>query len=142
MPASSRWRALAAHALAKAVDLAEKALAFAEDKPTQFARAQLLDEAWNRLDARAGERDTAVRAMQDAIYDEASDVRARGARVRYEDACGGDAETSRRLDEVRLAAQNANLVDEEARCAPAIACLWDSARRPSATCAARSSSPP
>ena len=70
-------RALAANALAEAVSLAEKALAFAEDKPTQFARAQLLDEAWSRLDARAGERDTAVRAMQDAVYDEASEVRAR-----------------------------------------------------------------
>jgi hypothetical protein len=114
-------RALTAHALPEAVSLAERALAFAEDKPTQFARAQLLDEAWSRLDARAGERDTAVRAMQDAIYDEASDVRARGARVRYEDACGGDAETSRRLDEVRLAAQNANLADEEARDAAALA---------------------
>ena len=70
-------RALAAHALAEAVSLAEKALAFAEDKPTQFARAQLLDEAWNRLDARAGERDTAVRAMEEAVYDKASEVRAR-----------------------------------------------------------------
>ncbi|MDP9148627.1 MAG: protein kinase, partial [Myxococcota bacterium] len=106
-------RALAAHALADAVSLAEKALAFAEDKPTQFARAQLLDEAWNRLDARAGERDTAVRAMRDAVYDAASDVRARGARVRYEDACGGDSDTSARLDEVRRTAQTANLPDEE-----------------------------
>src|SRR5206468_6193030 len=74
-------RALAANALAEAVKLSEKSLAFAEDKETQFARAQLLDEAWNRLDARAGERDTAVRAMQDAVYDEASEVRAAGARV-------------------------------------------------------------
>ena len=69
-------RALAANALGDAVTLAEKSLAFAEDKPTQFARAQLLDEAWNRLDARAGERDTAVRAMEEAVYDEASEVRA------------------------------------------------------------------
>jgi eukaryotic-like serine/threonine-protein kinase len=117
-------RALAAHALPEAVSLAEKALAFADDKPTQFARAQLLDEAWNRLDARAGERDTAVRAMQDAVYDEPSGVRARGARVRYEDACGGDAETSARLDEVRRAAQEANLADEEARCAAALAARY------------------
>src|SRR6202011_2092138 len=77
-------RSLAANALAEAVSLAERALAFAEDKPTQFARAQLLDEAWNRLDARAGERNTAVRAMQEAVYDEPSEVRARGARLRYE----------------------------------------------------------
>jgi tetratricopeptide (TPR) repeat protein len=117
-------RALAAHALPEAVSLAEKALAFAEDKPTQFARAQLLDEAWNRLDARAGERDTAVRAMEDAVHDKASEVRARGARVRYEDAAGGDAETSARLDEVRRAAQDAGLADEEARSAAALAARY------------------
>ena len=117
-------RALAAHALPEAVSLAEKALAFAEDLPTQFARAQLLDEAWNRLDARAGERDTAVRAMEDAVHDTASEVRARGARVRYEDACGGDAETSQRLDEVRRAAQDAGLPDEEARSAAALAARY------------------
>jgi hypothetical protein len=114
-------RALAAHALPEAVSLAEKALAFAEDRPTQFARAQILDEAWNRLDARAGERMTAVRAMQDAVHDKASEVRARGARVRYEDACGGDHQTSAHLDEVRRAAQEAGLADEEARCGAALA---------------------
>ena len=117
-------RALAAHALPQAVSLAEKALAFAEDKPTQFARAQLLEEAWNRLDARAGERETAVRAMAEAIHDQASEVRARGARVRYEDACGGDASTSAHLDEVRRAAQEANLSDEEARCGAALAARY------------------
>ncbi len=106
------------------MSLAEKALAFAEDKPTQFARAQLLDEAWNRLDARAAERDTAVRAMQEAVHDKASEVRAAGARVRYEDACGGGADTSARLDEVRLAAQDAKLPDEEARCAAALAARY------------------
>jgi hypothetical protein len=114
-------RALSAHALPEAVSLAERALAFAEDKPTQFARAQLLDEAWNRLDARAAERDTAVRAMAESVYDKASEVRAQGARVRYEDAGGGDDQTSARLDEVRLAAQQANLPDEEARCGAALA---------------------
>jgi eukaryotic-like serine/threonine-protein kinase len=117
-------RALAAHALPEAMAFAEKALAFAEDKPTQFARAQLLDEAYSRLDARASERDTAVRAMEDAAFDEASRVRARGARVRYEDACGGDAETSTRLDDVRRAAQAARLPDEEARCAAALAARY------------------
>ena len=114
-------RALAAHALSDAVTMAEKALAFAEDKPTQFARAQILDEAWNRQDARAGERDSAVRAMEDAVFDEASAVRAKGARVRYEDACGGDADTSARLDQVCKDAKAAGLVDEEARCAAALA---------------------
>jgi tetratricopeptide (TPR) repeat protein len=115
---------LAAHALADAVALAEKALAFAEDKPTQFVRAQLLDEAWNRLDARAAERETAVRAMEDAVYDAASDVRARGARVRYEDACGGGPDTSARLDEIRVAASRAGLTDEEVRCAAALAARY------------------
>jgi tetratricopeptide (TPR) repeat protein len=114
-------RALAAHSLAEAVSLSEKALAFAEDKPSQFSRAQLLDEAWNRLDARAGERETAVGAMEDAVYDKASEVRARGARVRYIDAAGGDDTTSARLDEVRRDAQEAGLVDEEARCGAALA---------------------
>jgi tetratricopeptide (TPR) repeat protein len=114
-------RALAAHALADAVSLAERALALAEDKPTQFTRAQLLDEAWIRQDARAGERDSAVRAMAEAVYDTASEVRATGARLRYEDACGGDAETSARLSEVLRQAQAAGLVDEEARCAAALA---------------------
>lgn len=117
-------RSLAAHALPEAVSLAERALAFAEDKATQFARAQLLDEAWNRLDARAAERDTAVRAMEEAVHDRASEVRARGARVRYQDACGGGADTSARLDEVRLAASEAGLADEEARCAAALAARY------------------
>ncbi len=114
-------RALAANALGDAVRLAEKALAFAEDKPTQFARAQILDESWNRLDARAGERDTAVRAMQDSIHDEASEVRALGARVRYEDACGGGPDTSAGLEDVIRRAQAAKLFDEEARSAAALA---------------------
>jgi type II secretory pathway predicted ATPase ExeA len=114
-------RSLAAHSLPEAVSLAEKALAFAEDGPTQFARAQLLDEAWSRLDARAADRETAVRAMEDSVHDEPSRVRARGARVRYEDACGGGPETSRRLEEVRHAAHDASLADEEARCAAALA---------------------
>ncbi len=114
-------RALAAHALGDAVTMAEKALAFAEDKPTQFARAQLLDEAWSRQDARAGERDTAVREMENSIYDDASDIRARGARLRYEDACGGNSETSARLDQVRKEAKALGLADEEARAAAALA---------------------
>jgi tetratricopeptide (TPR) repeat protein len=114
-------RALAANALAQAVNLAERALAFAEDKPTSFARALLLDEAWNRLDARAGERDSAVRAMEESVYDGASEVRARGARVRYEDARGGDSETSARLEQVMKDARAAGLADEEARAAAALA---------------------
>jgi len=117
-------RALAANALGDAVKLAEKSLAFAEDKATSFARAQLLDEAWSRLDARAGERDTAVRAMQEAIYDDASEVRAMGARVRYEDACGGGPDTSSGLEEVIARAKKACLFDEEARSAAALAARY------------------
>jgi tetratricopeptide (TPR) repeat protein len=51
-------------------------------------------------------------------------VRAAGARVRYEDACGGGADTSARLDEVRRAAQDAKLTDEEARCGAALAARY------------------
>jgi tetratricopeptide (TPR) repeat protein len=117
-------RSLAANALSEAVSLAERALAFAEEKPEQFSRAQVLDEAWARLDARAGERDTAVRAMETSVYDQASAVRAAGARVRYEDACGGGPETSARIEQVRLDAQSAGLADEEARCAAALAARY------------------
>ena len=114
-------RALAANSLAQAVEMAERALAFAEDKPSQFARALVLDEAWNRLDARAAERVTAIRALADAVYDHASLIRANGAQLRYEDACGGERETAARLDEVRRMAKEAGLIDEEARCAAALA---------------------
>jgi hypothetical protein len=117
-------RSLAANALGEALSLAERALAFAEDKPSQFTRAQILDEAWNRLDARAGERETAVRAMEDSIHDQASAVRAAGARVRYENACGGGPETSARLNQVRKDALSAGLADEEARCAAALAARY------------------
>jgi tetratricopeptide (TPR) repeat protein len=51
-------------------------------------------------------------------------VRARGARVRYEEASGGGPDTNARLDEVRLAAEEANLPDEEARCAAALAARY------------------
>ncbi|WP_394842887.1 protein kinase [Pendulispora brunnea] len=114
-------RALAANALADAVSMAEKSLAFAEDKATAFARAQILDEAWSRLDARAGERDSAVRAMEENVYDAASEIRARGARLRYEDARGGDHETSARLEQVGREARDAGLCDEEARSAAVLA---------------------
>ncbi len=117
-------RALAANALGEAVRLAEKSLAFAEDKPSQFARAQLLDEAWARLDARAGERDTAVRAMQDAVYDEPSEIRAMGARLRYEDAAGGGPDTSEGLEEVIRRAKAAGLHDEDARCSAVLAARY------------------
>ncbi|MFO0644325.1 MAG: protein kinase [Polyangiaceae bacterium] len=114
-------RALAASAHADAASYAEKALAFAEDKPTQFARAFLLDEAHVRLDPRAADRETAVSAMEDSIYDAASGVRARGARLRYEDAKGGGPDTLEGLDEVRKSARELGLFDEEAKSAAVLA---------------------
>ena len=40
------------------------------------------------------------------VFDEPSEVRARGARVRHEDCCGGGADTSAHLEEVRRAADD------------------------------------
>jgi len=82
-------RALSANALRDALWMAEKALAFAQNVEETFPRASLLDEAWARLDPRAAERETAVRAMETHTYDDLSRVKARGARARYEDARGG-----------------------------------------------------
>ncbi len=113
--------ALGANALAQAVELADKALAFAEDQKDIFARALILDEAWNRLDARASERESAIRAMRDSVYDTLTGIRARSARARYEDAKGGGPDTAEELDAVRQAARAAHLVDEEARAAAALA---------------------
>ncbi|MBL9108536.1 MAG: serine/threonine-protein kinase PknK, partial [Myxococcales bacterium] len=113
--------ALAANALAQAAEFAERALAFAGDKPTSFARALILDEAWARLDARATERENAIRELQGAVYDTPSEVRAEGARARYEDARGGGPETTARLEEVLQRARTSSLVDEEASCAAALA---------------------
>jgi hypothetical protein len=81
-------RSLATNALADAVSMAERALGFAEDKPSAFLRACYLDEAWSRIDPRAAERETAIRALEESVYDQASAVRTRGARARYDDARG------------------------------------------------------
>lgn len=117
-------RALAANALQQSLAYADKALAFANDKPTQFARAQLLDEGYSRLDARAAERETALSAMAEATYDVPSEIRARGARLRYEDACGGTPETSAHLEDLRARAHEAGVIDEETRCAAALAARY------------------
>ncbi len=124
--AANHWeraarRALAANALQDAATLADRALTFSEDKRTTFARAQLLDEVWSRQDARAAERETAVRALEESVYDATTAIRAKGARVRYEDARGGNDETTKGLDEVRIEARDASIVDEETRCAAALA---------------------
>ena len=115
-------RALSANALSDAVRLADGALAQAESKPLAFARAQLLDEAWTRLDPRAADRETAVVALHDAIFDEASEVRAEGARVRYDHARGtAVSDIVGRLSDVRGKARALGLSDEEARCTAILA---------------------
>lgn len=114
-------RALATNAHADAAAYAERALAFAEDKPTQFGRALLLDEAYVRLDPRAADRETAVALLEDAVYDEASAVRARGARLRYDAAKGGGPETIAGLDEIRKSAQQLGIFDEVARSSATLA---------------------
>ncbi len=113
--------ALATNALAEAVRMAERALAFTDDRAQGFARALCLDEAWSRLDPRAGDRETAIRELEATVHDEASAVRCRGARVRFDDARGTGDDLMGRLAEVRDAAANLGLHDEEARCSAALA---------------------
>ncbi|MFO0553881.1 MAG: protein kinase [Polyangiaceae bacterium] len=79
-------RALATNSLTDAASMSERALAFADDKPTAFGRAALFEEAQGRLDARGAERDTAIQAMRENIFDEASELRTEGAAARYDDA--------------------------------------------------------
>jgi tetratricopeptide (TPR) repeat protein len=119
--ARAAQRALAANALKDALSMAERSLAFAEDPARAFERASYLDEAWSRLDPRSGERETAVHAMEANVHDEASGVRARGARARYDDARGSGEDISRRLAEARDEAARLGLQDEEARCSAVLA---------------------
>ena len=126
MLAAEHWaraaqRALAANALADAMSMAERALMFAENKPKGFLRASYLDEAWSRLDPRASDRESAILSMEDNVYDEASAVRARGARARYDDARGSGEGISERLAETRDQAAALGLLDEEARCSAVLA---------------------
>jgi tetratricopeptide (TPR) repeat protein len=119
--ARAAQRALATNALVDALSMAERALTFAEDKPSGFERACYLDEAWTRLDPRAGERETAVSALEENVFDRASAVRARGARARYDDARGSGQGISERLAQARDEAAELGLHDEEARCSAALA---------------------
>jgi tetratricopeptide (TPR) repeat protein len=119
--ARAAQRALATNALRDALVLAERALAFADDKVAGFLRASYLDEAWSRLDPRASDRETAISALEENVYDEATGVRARGARARYEDARGSGQEISERLASTRDEAAALGLHDEEARCSAALA---------------------
>ena len=119
--ARAAQRALATNALNDALTMSERALAFAEDKPSGFLRASCMDEAWSRLDPRASDRETAVMALEENVYDEPSEVRARGARARYDDARGSGEGISERLAEVRDRAAALGLHDEEARCSAVLA---------------------
>ena len=119
--ARAAQRALAANAVKDALSMAERALTFAEDPLRAFQRASYLDEAWSRLDPRSSERESAVDAMEDNVYDEASAVRARGARARYDDARGSGENISQRLAEARDEAARLELQDEEARCSAVLA---------------------
>lgn len=114
-------RALATNALGDALEMAERALAFAEDRPSGFQRASYLDEAWSRLDPRAGERETAIQALEANVHDQASALRARGARARFDDARGSGELISERLASVRDEAAALGVHDEEARCSAVLA---------------------
>jgi tRNA A-37 threonylcarbamoyl transferase component Bud32 len=119
--ARAAHRALATNALNDAVMMAEQALAFASNKVEGFQRASCLDEAWSRLDSRASERETAILALQENVYDDASAIRARGARARYDDARGGGEDVTERLALIRNEAARLGLHEEEARCSAVLA---------------------
>ncbi len=90
----------------------------ATTRPTAFARAVLLDEAYSRLDA------ARRRARHGHPRDERERLRrgerahdARGARARYDDACAsGSRDRASGSTQVRERARVLDLVDEEARC--------------------------
>jgi eukaryotic-like serine/threonine-protein kinase len=119
--ARAAQRALATNALTDALKMADRSLAFAEDKKVGFQRACYLDDAWSRLDPRASERETAITALEENVYDEASAVRAQGARARYDDARGTGAGISVRLAQTRDRAASLGQHDEEARCSAVLA---------------------
>lgn len=124
--ASVHWeiaarRALATNSLREAVNMADRALTFAPDKGTAFGRAILLDDAYSRLDPRASERDSAIRAMSENTFDEASELKTAGARARYDDACASGFEIEERLTQVRDRAKELGLEEEEARCSATLA---------------------
>jgi serine/threonine protein kinase/tetratricopeptide (TPR) repeat protein len=117
-------RALATNSLQDAVTMADRALIFATDKPSAFARAMLLDEAYSRLDARSYQRNEAIQAMAENTFDEASEIRTLGARARYDYAMGTGSQIEERLIQIRNRAAKLDLVEEEARCSAALANLY------------------
>lgn len=114
-------RALATNSLSDAATMSERALAFADDKPTAFARAVLLEEAQSRLDARGSERDIAIQSMRENVFDEASELRTEGAAARYDDARAQGIDIEGRLRRVRDRARELGLLDEAARCSATLA---------------------
>ncbi len=114
-------RALATNALNDALLMAERALAFAADRQQGFRRAMYLDEAWARLDPRASDRETSVSELEANVYDEASQVRAEGARARFDAARGSGMDVTERLLAIRDRAAALGLSDEEARSSAAAA---------------------
>lgn len=124
--AADFWEAAAKHALATnslqdAVRMADRALTFANDKPTAFGRAMLLNQAYSRLDPRASERGEAIRAMAENMFDEVSEILTLGAQARYDDARGTAQGIEERLSRVRERAYELDLSDEEARCSATLA---------------------
>lgn len=124
--AASYWeraarRALATNSLQDAVTMADRALAFAEDPVTGFARASLLEEAYGRLDARHAERETAIMAMREHVHDVATAVLTDGASARYDHARGRGHDVEERLRQVRDRAVAAGLEEEAARCTATLA---------------------
>src|SRR5690606_8886392 len=113
--------ALTTNALGDALNMAERALAFSQNDRQGFARAQILDQAWSRLDARGSDRETAVSALEEHTYDEASRTYALGARARYDAARGQGVDVDARLAEARDAANQLGLRDEEVRCSAELA---------------------
>lgn len=122
-------RALSANALLDAVNMAERALVFAETPESRFRRASLLDGAYARLDPRAADRQSAISAMESAAFDEASRVRSRGARARYDIARGMATAADDELAAVRERAEELGLTDEVARASATLASRWAFAGR-------------
>ncbi len=114
-------RALAANALPDAAKMADRALTFATESESGFARAMLLDEVYSRLDERAADRAEAIEAMADNAYDEACEVRCMGARARYDHARSAGVDVEDRLLEVVARSAELGMLDEEARCSATLA---------------------
>lgn len=114
-------RALQTNALREALKMAERAVTFSSDPKETFARAQLLDEVWERLDARASDRESAIAAMEDNISDAVSHTYALGARARYDAAKGQGVDVGSRLEQARTQAEQLGIFDEVARCSAELA---------------------